>query len=176
VAGPFTDAFPKARAAGDATITVDWRDTQPILDTPECVDSCNGWEFDLLIKTPSGGVIDPVFNRGDLSASPFVANLRDSSNDLEALESAVIGSSASNGVYKVVVDKWPPITGATWNPSWTGSLASAQVYNGAATLGGGLKAPPPTCGTTEYWYVGDLTKSGASYTWTDKNVCQATLP
>ena len=44
-----------------------------------------------------------------------------------------------------------------------------QMYNWAASLGGGLKAVPPDCGTNQFWYVGDLTKSGTSYTWTNEN-------
>jgi hypothetical protein len=43
-------------------------------------------------------------------------------------------------------------------------------------LGGGLKAVPSTCGTTQYWHVGNLRKSGTSYTWTNKNLCTNTLP
>jgi hypothetical protein len=53
-----------------------------------------------------------------------------------------------------------------------------QLYNGPASIGGGLKAVPSTCGTNQYWYVGNLTKSGTSYTWTNKNknVCTNTAP
>jgi hypothetical protein len=58
-----------------------------------------------------------------------------------------------------------------------GSQASVQMYNGAAPLvGGGLKAVPSTCGTNQFWYVGNLTKSGTSYTWTNKNLCTNTAP
>jgi hypothetical protein len=63
-----------------------------------------------------------------------------------------------------------------WNPSWNGSQASVQMYNGAASLGGGLKAVPSTCGTNQFWYVGDLTKSGTSHTWTNKNLRTNTAP
>ena len=38
------------------------------------------------------------------------------------------------------------------------------------------KAVPSTCGTNQFWYVGDLTKSGTSYTWTNKNLCTNTAP
>jgi len=50
------------------------------------------------------------------------------------------------------------------------------MYNGEASLGGGLKAVSSTCGTNQFWYVGNLTKSGTSYTWTDKNLCTNTAP
>jgi hypothetical protein len=90
----------------------------------------------------------------------------------------IIGSQAANGTYKVIANKWPDPAGTQWNPSWNGSQASVQLYNGPASIGGGLKAVPSTCGTNQYWYVGDLTKSGTSYTWTNKNknVCTNTQP
>jgi hypothetical protein len=95
----------------------------------------------------------------------------------QPVEGAVIGEPAANGTYKVIINKWPDPAGTQWNPSWNGSQASVQMYNGAASLGGGLKAVPSTCGTNQFWYVGDLTKSGTSYTWrTNKNPCTNTLP
>jgi hypothetical protein len=94
----------------------------------------------------------------------------------QPVEGAVIGEPAANGTYKVIANKWPDPAGTQWNPSWNGSQASVQMYNGAASLGGGLKAVPSTCGTTQYWHVGNLRKSGTSYTWTNKNLCTNTLP
>src|ERR671913_2067269 len=60
VAGPSTDALPQARDTGNATVTIDWKTSQPRynlsfppLSTPSgCVDTCNGWEFDLALKHP----------------------------------------------------------------------------------------------------------------------------
>jgi hypothetical protein len=55
-----------------------------------------------------------------------------------------------------------------------------QISNGAAplaaSLGGGLKKVPPACDTTTFWHVGDLTKIGTSYTWTNINDCTNTEP
>ncbi len=173
VAGPSTDAMPRARAAGNASITVDWSTTQPAVDTTGCLDACQGWEFDLFVRTPSGALIywgAP----GDLLAAPFVYWPRDSADDLQPLETTIIGSTAANGVYKVVLDKWPSTTGEFFAPSWAGSGAQAQIYNGAAVM---ATLTVPACGTTRYWYVGDLTKTSATaYTWTPRNTCVAALP
>lgn len=172
VAGPYTDALPKSRATGNATITIDWLTGHPIADTTGCVNGCNGWEFDLFVRLPSGGYIY-WGSTGDLLTSPFVIFPRDSLDDNEPLETIVIGSSASNGVYKVFVDKWSGTT--AFNPSWTGSQMSAQVYNGATSIGT-LYSPPLSCGTSRYWHIGNLTKSGTSYTWTNVNTCTNTIP
>src|ERR687898_532676 len=56
VAGPSTDALPQARDTGNATVTIDWKTSQPrynlsFLGVPSgCADTCNGWEFDLALK------------------------------------------------------------------------------------------------------------------------------
>jgi thermitase len=186
VAGPFTDAMSdNKRSTGWAALTIDWKTNQPGLlgDTPGCVDSCNGWEFDLVVKLPDGNYIRPPEGRpvegseGDLATPPFVRNSVNSLSHRQPVEGAVIGEPAANGTYKVIINKWPDPAGTQWNPSWNGSQASVQMYNGAASLGGGLKAVPSTCGTNQFWYVGDLTKSGTSYTWrTNKNPCTNTLP
>jgi hypothetical protein len=90
------------------------------------------------------------------------------------LEQALSAAQHTQGHLQVVgVGEWNP---TRTNPSWNGSQASVQMYNGAARLGGGLKAVPSTCSTNQYWYVGDLTKSGTSYTWTNKNLCTNTEP
>jgi len=160
VAGPSTDALPRARPTGYATVTIDWKTGQPRADTEGCVDTCNGWEFDLVVKQPDGD---------------YRGALRDSINDADPVETVVIGSQAANGTYKVMASK-PAPAGSQFNPSWNGSRASVQMYNGAASLGGGLKAVPSTCGTNLVWHVGNLTKSGNSYTWTNKNLCTNTQP
>jgi subtilisin family serine protease len=175
VAGPFTEALPKARPTGNATITLDWATLQPITDTPGCVDACNGIELDLLVKLPSGVYIDPYGNTGDLLTAPFVKHPRDSFADLEPLETIVIGSSAVNGVYRVVVDKFP-FDATLFDPSWTGSGASVQLYNGATSIGTFYANPPATCGTLRFWHVGNLTKSGTAYTWANVNTCTDILP
>ncbi len=56
VAGPFTDAAPVAWNTGVAAVSIDWKTVQPGLlgDTPGCVDTCNGWEFDLALKRSDG--------------------------------------------------------------------------------------------------------------------------
>jgi hypothetical protein len=174
VAGPSTDALPQARATGNATVTIDWKTLQPIFDLsfPQflgvpsgCADTCNGWEFDLRLKHSDTSYVFASRNStGDL-------------NKLDPVETVVLGSEAANGTYKVIANNKSPDTGGTqWNPSWNGSQASVQMYNGAASLGGGLKAVPPNCGTNQFWYVGDLTKTGTSYAWENKNVCTNTEP
>jgi subtilisin family serine protease len=172
VQGPYTDAFPRARGAGTCTFTLDWKNSQPIYkDTDGLADTQNGWDFDLMIKLPSGSYIYP--SSGDLMGSPYVFSPRDSFYDLEPLETIVIGPSAANGVYKLFVDKY------TWasyfNPSWTNSLASVQMFTGASSVVF-YTGPPSTCGTYEYWYVGDLTKNGNTYTFASKNTCTDTMP
>jgi subtilisin family serine protease len=182
VVGPFTDALPKSRATGNLTITLDWKRMQPIYYTPGCVDACIGWEFDLIVKLPSGQYLTPYdydpcdfgsCTTGDLSTSPYVKNPRDSISDSEPVETVVIGSSADDGIYSVIVDRWS-IQNDSFNPSWKGSGASVQKYKGATTAG--KYTPPSTCDTSEFWYVGDLTKTGKSYTWTNVNTCSDTIP
>jgi hypothetical protein len=143
------------------------------------MDSCNGWELDLRVKLPDSNIVEPP--AGSLTSAPFVYAPRDSSSAVfnsDPVETVIIGSQAANGTYKVIANKPPDpsLQGGEWNPSWNGSQASVQMYNGAASLGGGLKAVPSTCGTNQFWYVGDLTKSGTSYTWTNKNLCTNTAP
>lgn len=175
VAGPYTDALPKARAAGNCTITVDWKTTQPQTDTLGCVDDCNGWEFDLLVRLPSGIYIDPFFDPGNLVGPPFVTNPRDSFDDSQPLETIVIGNAAAPGVYKVVVDKFP--FGPTFfNPSWTNSQASVQFYNGETSTGPFFAAPPASCTAQEYWHVANITKSATTCTVASVNTCTSVKP
>jgi hypothetical protein len=183
VAGASTDALPQARDTGNATITIDWKTWHPGFrpETPGCVDTCNGWEFDLRVKLPDSNIVEPP--AGSLTSAPFAYAPKDSStlptSTSDPVETVIIGSQAANGTYKVIANKPPDpsLAGGEWNPSWNGSQASVQMYNGAAPLvGGGLKAVPSTCGTNQFWYVGNLTKSGTFYTWTNKNLCTNTAP
>jgi hypothetical protein len=181
VTGPSTDALPQARDTGNATITVDWKTAQPKTDTEGCVDTCNGWDLYLRIKHPDGYY--PL--SGSLTESPFVYFQRNFSfNEGIPLQLGVIGSQAADGPYKVIVqNSWRGDSASpspVFNPSWDGSQASVQISNGAAplaaSLGGGLKRVPSNCDTTLFWYAGDLTKSGTSYSWTNKNQCINTEP
>jgi hypothetical protein len=190
VAGPYTDALPRARDTGDATVTVDWKTNQPRNDTEGCMDACNGWDLYLMIKHPPTEFHPDGYYpfSAPLTEAPFVYFHHNSSFsffEANPLELGVIGSQAVDGTYKVVVkNMWAypsdPSSSPVFNPSWTGSQASVQISNGAAplaaSLGGGLKRVPSTCGNTWYWYVRDLTKSGTSYTWTNKNLCTNTEP
>jgi hypothetical protein len=150
------------------------------------VDTCNGWELDLMVKLPenlypSGFYVSPYCENdtcttGDLLAEPYVKSPRDSitKTDLVPVETIVIDSSAADGIYKVIVDKWF-YEDSSWNPSWVGSLASVQKYNGANS--NGTYTPEySTCGTKKYWYVGNLTKTGTSYKWTSVNTCSNSIP
>lgn len=169
VAGPYTDAKPRARPAGYANITLDWWTTQPAVSTAGCTTTCNGWELDLQVKTPSGAYYYWGSN-GDLMTTPYVFFPRDSYDDLIPMETVVIGPSAANGVYKVFVDKQFSV-----NTNWANSLASVQVYS-AANLIVNYQAPPAACGILQYWHVGNLTKNGNAYVWANVNVCQAVRP
>lgn len=173
-AGPFTDAHPLARPAGFATVIVDWLTSQPNADTPGCINACNGWDFDLYVRPPSGPFIG-ISNPGDLATAPFVRYARDSIDDMEPLETIVIGASAANGVYRVFVNNGWAGNNPSFNPSWTGSLASAQIYRGA-TLFQNYAIHPATCGANAFWHVGNLTKNGANYTWTNVNTCSNVVP
>lgn len=195
VNGPFTDALPKSRTTGNTTLTLDWKRTQPTDDTPvdcdnvfvqcDCANACNGWDFDLFVILPSGqaiapyeGCIDSLCNvectPGYLMTPPYVKSPRDSYFDMEPLETIVIGSSAENVTYMVFVHNWWIGDTTSYNPSWTGSLASVQRFEGSTLKG--TYSVPSTCGTKEFWHVGDLTKSGTTYSWTPVNTCSNTLP
>jgi len=176
VRGPYMDGLPAARATGNATVLFDWKTAQPVVSTTGCLTGmgttpCLGWEFDLWVKTPGGSYIG-WNNRGDLLTSPYVRYARDSYDDLNPMETIVVGSSASNGVYKVFVEKYP--YASDWHQNWYGSQASFQAYNGAASISGHYY--DRNCTTYRYWYVGNLTKSGTSYTWTSVNSCTNTKP
>jgi hypothetical protein len=132
----------------------------------------------LQVKSPSNGYFG-WDNPGNLTGAPHITHPRDSidsdGNPTEPTETIVIGSAAANGVYKVFVDNY--WTGMSyWNNSWTNSLASVQMYNGATPIGTFYPAPPATCGLNQYWYVGNLNKNGTSYTWTNVNTCSNTMP
>jgi hypothetical protein len=175
VNGPYTDAIAGARPTGNATVTLDWRRMQPIVDAAFCIDGpCNGNELDLIVKTPAGEYVY-FYNPGDLLTAPFVKFARDSYDDYEPLETTVIAAAAPNGIYRVFVSN--PWVGSTyWSDTYTGSGASVQMYNGAAPVGPLYAAPPATCGTNLYWNLGYLTKSGTAYTWTNVNTCSNTAP
>jgi hypothetical protein len=173
VQGPYTDALPKSRGTGKCTFTLDWKNAQPIYnDTKGLADSQNGWMLNLSIKLPSDDYVYYGY-RGNLTGLPYVFFPRDSWYDLEPLETIVIGESAKDGVYKLFVEKDPST--ALFNPSWAGSQASIQMYTGG-TSGAFYSGPPSTCGESNYWYVGELTKSGTSYTLASKNICTDTKP
>jgi len=179
ISGPLTDALPGARPAGHATITLDWKTSQPIKHTTGCIASCNGWDLDLSIRLPSGTYIDPSNNPGTLLAAPYIRSVRDSFSDLQPLEGIVISNLAANGVYRVFVDNWPPSETAgdpSFNNSWTGSQASVQMYNGAALFGIFYPAPIANCGLNRYWHVGNLTKNGTAYIWANVNTCSNIIP
>lgn len=183
VNGPYTDALPAARPTGYATITLDWKTGQPIEEITTCLSSCNGWEFDLYVKSPSNEYFGPN-NPGNLNGAPYIKYPRDSvvfNSDgtiepTEPTETIVIGRDAANGTYKVFVDNYGGTNPSYWNNSWTNSLASVQMYNGAVSIGKFYSAPPTTCGSNHYWYIGDLNKNGTSYTWADKNTCSNVKP
>lgn len=167
--GPSTQALPMNRGTGYATATLDWKTVQPYKYSSSST-TPRGWDFDLYVKTPSGYYIG--YGSGDLTSSPFVASGYDSLSLMLPAESVVIAPSAVNGVYHIFADNWGP---SYFNPSWTGSMAHAQIFTGS-TQRANFNSPPSTCGTNEFWYIGKLTKSGTSYTWTNVNTCSASYP
>lgn len=181
VSGPFTDAFPVSRAAGNVTITSDWKSTQPVFPLATCTTACKlGWELDIEIRLPNGTWITPYANSGDLLTTPFVSIPRDSYDDSEPVETAIVGSAAANGTYQVWVANWGDglvDNGLNFgfNRVWAGSGASVQIFNGASKLGTPDQYQPvhSSCAILENaaWYVGNLVKSGTSYTWTAVNTC-----
>lgn len=173
ITGPFTDAYPKIRA-NHATITLDWKTWQPATADyyDHCTGSCLGWELDLYVKTPSGQYIDPYWNPGALTTNPYVFNPRDSYKN-EPLETIIINPNAEDGVYHVFALNIGDDT--YWNASWTGSQASVQIFTGG-TQKAVYHNPPSGCGTNYYWYVGKITKSGITYTWTNVNTCSNAAP
>ena len=172
VSGPFPDALAASRPTGNATVTLDWRRIQPIIDVTGCTAGpCNGHDLDLYVKTPSGQYIG--IGAGDLLTTPFVKSGRDSWQDFEPLESVVIASAAPNGIYRVFVDNWLVGTNLG-SDTYAGSGASVQMYNGATPIGAFYTATP--CTTQEFWNVGFLTKNGTAYTWTNVNTCSSTPP
>jgi subtilisin family serine protease len=169
MAGPYTDAKPRARGAGYANITLDWWTSQPAVSATGCTTTCLGWELDLFVKAPSGAYYYWGSN-GDLMTAPYVFFPRDSYDDLIPMETVVIGPAAANGVYKVFVSKqYSP------NTNWANSIASVQGYSATTSIAN-YQAPPAACGTFTYWYVGNLTKNGNAYTWANVNTCTNTAP
>jgi hypothetical protein len=166
--GPYTDAMPRARGAGNATITLDWWTHQPVQETSGCNNECLGWNFDLIIRRPSGERVIPGF--GGLLLPPYIVHPRDSYGDLEPLETVVIGSAAADGPYKVYVRNG----GSEYqNYFWGGSKASVQVYVGATPL---RNYSEPDCEYFPFWHVGNLVKNGNTYAWSQVNTCTFTEP
>jgi hypothetical protein len=128
------------------------------------------------VKTPSSIYVDPFNNPGNLLTSPYVKNPRDSAIDLLPMETAVIASAAPDGAYKVFVDRYP--WPGMYNQTYLNSQISFQAYNGGVA---GLTPHYYTCPCTtqRYWYIGDLTKNGTSYTWAlkpDADACTNVKP
>jgi subtilase family protein/fervidolysin-like protein len=167
--GPFTDAMSKSRAAGNFYAELDWQTVTPLTDAAGT--NTRGFELDFRMMTPVGQIPPSGFfaPAGDLSGAPFVFISRDSFNDFEPVEGLIIGPSASNGVYKIVVDR-------TLGPGLNLNASGAQVrlFDGptATTF---LNAPACTP-ANRIWHVADITKSGGSYVTTVMNACRSTLP
>jgi len=168
--GPSIQALPMSKGSGDATATLDWKTIQPFKKTDSYSTTPRGWEFDLIVKTPSGAYIG--LGNGDLTSSPYVASGFDSLSLMLPLESVVIGSAAVNGIYHVFAGNLLP---SNFNPSWTGSQAHAQIFSGSTQVAN-FNTPPSNCGTNTIWYIGKLNKSGSSYNWTPVNTCSGLMP
>lgn len=163
---------PKTRPGGDVTVTVEWKTTQPDLHAVGCTGTCTGHELDLVVKTPDSTYVGLNGNRGNLYSSPFVKSPRDSRDDDQSLEAAIIRSAAANGTYRVVVNRFS--TAFQYNPSWVLAEGTVRMYNGATRIG--QFSLPATCTNQQYWHVADLTKNGSLYTLTTKNNCTTVLP
>jgi len=176
VAGPYIDAMNRNRGAGTANISVEWKTSQPVKANAESPASKSGWEFDTVVKTPSGVYIYWKIP-GSLTQTPYVGTGVDSIDTLKPVESSAIMSSAANGVYTVFIMNGADTVTGSWNPTWTGSNASVQI-----SFAGAVKATvAPTgagcaTGSNVFWTVGKITKNGTSYAWTPVNTCSATQP
>jgi hypothetical protein len=171
VHGPYWDAIVKSRASKNASLVIDWKNSQPVNKvTGQCEGSCLGWEFDLVVKAPSGSYYY-YSNPGDLLTTPYIFYPRDSHNDLVPMETIIIGSPAATGIHKVFVGRYP--YSGSHNQTYAGSKIQFQVFNGAAAVARYDTCP---CATQEFWYIGDLTKTATGYTWANKNLCQAVAP
>ena len=171
VHGPYWDAIVKSRASKNASLVIDWKNSQPVNKvTGQCEGACLGWDFDLFVKAPSGGYYY-WGNPGDLLTTPYIFFARDSANDLVPMETTIIGSPAATGIHKVFVDRYP--YSGSHNQTYAGSKIQFQVFNGAAAVARYDTCP---CTTQRYWYIGDLTKTATGYTWANKNLCQAVAP
>jgi hypothetical protein len=165
--GPLTDAISKSRPTGYFHGTIDWKTAQPLSDSAGA--NSLGWDLDLGIRLP-GGTLFPYGPVGDLSAPPFVFLPRDSFNDLEPVESFVIGPSAADGTYKLAVDRFFGPSGLTLNQS----RAQVQFLDASARV---LFLNAPACAAAKpFWHVANVVKSGTSYTVTSVNACATSFP
>jgi subtilisin family serine protease len=170
VNGPYWDGIVKSRASKNASLVIDWKNSQPVNKvTGQCEGACLGWDFDLFVKAPSGYYY--WGNPGDLLTTPYIFYARDSANDLVPMETTIIGSPAATGIHKVFVDRYP--YSGSFNQTYAGSKIQFQVFNGAAAVARYDTCP---CTTQRYWYIGDLTKTATGYTWANKNLCQVAAP
>lgn len=175
VHGPYWDGIVKTRDTKNASIVIDWKNTQPVNQdsASTCTGACLGWDFDLFVKSPSGAYYYWGDN-GDLMTSPYVFYARDSVNDLVPMETTIIGASAATGAYKVFVDRYP--YSSSFNPTYAGSRLQMQIFNGAAAV---VRYDTCPCTTQRYWYVGNLTKTVTGYTWAATAApgnCTSTIP
>jgi hypothetical protein len=181
VNGPFFDALVKARPTGDASLVLDWKTMDPWEkdDAGACTGPCLGYEFDLWLKDPSGTYYGDD-HEGALSTPPYIFYPRNSYSNVlftsEAcvpMETIIIGDPASNGVYKVFVDRY--VSSSRFNQTYAGSQIQFQAFNGTTAIPGAVNLRCP-CTTQQYWYIGDINKSDSIYTWTSKNLCPVVKP
>ena len=89
---------------------------------------------------------------------------------MEPFESFVIGPSAANGTYKVIVYRFAGPSALTLNASG----AAGRFFNGATPQSS--FGPPACTAANPYWHVANITKSGTSYTVTPVNSCSSVAP
>ena len=95
---------------------------------------------------------------------------RSSYSDLEPVESFVIGPSAADGIYKVIVRRASGPSALTLNASG----ATGRFFDGA-TPRSAFGAPACTA-ANPYWHVANITKSGTSYMVSLVNSCHSIVP
>ena len=167
--GPFTDVVVQQRGAGFFQVTLDWNTAQP--DTATAGDNTIGWDLDLVLQPP--GVNDTWVGPGpdgDLATEPFYRLFRDSFDDNEPVEALAIAPAATNGTYRIIVQRFA-------GPERLGLNASrghVRFYDGNAAV---MASRAVSCTAAQpFWHVANVRKVGATYTITRVDLCRANVP